>query len=131
MEVGAQYDRAVTKQVGISVYAAPAGEPALGPVAFMHRLSAMDNLAAPLGHHWQDATHVSFGVLTGGIFTRRVAFAYKNHRLGLRVGRCRRRIFDIRRPVYRGIDSHGGFQFSGQSRREKSKRNGKFSNAVS
>ena len=27
---------------------------------------------APLGHHWQDATHVSFGVLTAGIFTHDV-----------------------------------------------------------
>src|SRR5437763_1946915 len=56
----------------VSLYAAPSGEPALGPVAFMHRPSAMDNPAAPLGHHWQDATHVSFGVLTAGVFTRRV-----------------------------------------------------------
>jgi hypothetical protein len=29
----------------------------------------MDNLTAPLGHHWQDATHISFGVLTAGLFT--------------------------------------------------------------
>jgi hypothetical protein len=71
MELGATYERAVTKQFGLSVYVAPSGEPALGPVAFMHRPSAMDNPAAPLGHHWQDATHVSFGVLTAGIFTNR------------------------------------------------------------
>jgi hypothetical protein len=31
----------------------------------------MDNPAAPLAHHWQDATHVSFGVVTGGIYSRR------------------------------------------------------------
>jgi hypothetical protein len=54
-----------------SIYAAPSGEPALGPVAFMHRPSAMDNPAAPLTHHWQDATHVSFGVVTGGVYSRR------------------------------------------------------------
>ena len=41
-----------------------------GPVAFMHRPSAMDNPVAPLGHHWQDATHISFGVLTAGLFGR-------------------------------------------------------------
>ena len=69
MELGATYERAVTKTLGIELYAAPSGEPALGPVAFMHRPSAMDNPSAPLGHHWQDATHVSFGVLTAGIFT--------------------------------------------------------------
>jgi hypothetical protein len=42
------------------------GEPALGPPTFMHRLSAMDDPDAPLGHHWQDSTHVTFGVATLG-----------------------------------------------------------------
>jgi hypothetical protein len=69
MELGALYQRPVTKSLAWSVYAAPSGEPALSPVAFMHRPSAMDNPTAPIGHHWQDATHVSFGVLTTGIFT--------------------------------------------------------------
>jgi hypothetical protein len=70
MEVGATYERAVTESVGFSLYAAPSGEPALSPVAFMHRPSAMDLPFAPLGHHWQDATHVSFGVVTAGLFGR-------------------------------------------------------------
>jgi heavy metal-binding protein len=42
------------------------GEPALGPPTFMHRPSAMDDPDAPLGHHWQDSTHVTFGVATLG-----------------------------------------------------------------
>jgi hypothetical protein len=71
MELGALYQREFNKQVAWSIYAAPSGEPALGPVAFMHRPSAMDNPTAPLGHHWQDATHVSFGVITGGLLTKR------------------------------------------------------------
>jgi hypothetical protein len=25
---------------------------------------------SPLGHHWQDSTHISFGVLTAGLYTR-------------------------------------------------------------
>jgi hypothetical protein len=69
MELGALYQRPITKSLAWSVYAAPSGEPALSPVAFMHRPSAMDNPTAPIGHHWQDATHVSFGVLTAGVFT--------------------------------------------------------------
>jgi len=68
MELAVMYERALSSTLGVSLYAAPSGEPALGPVAFMHRPSAMDNLVAPLGHHWQDATHISFGVLTGGLF---------------------------------------------------------------
>ena len=69
MELGVLYQRPITKSLAWSLYAAPSGEPALGPVAFMHRPSAMDIPNAPIGHHWQDATHVSFGVLTAGIFT--------------------------------------------------------------
>jgi hypothetical protein len=70
MELGALYQRAATKTLGWSIYAAPSGEPALGPVAFMHRPSAMDNLPAPVGHHWQDATHIAFGVLTAALFAK-------------------------------------------------------------
>jgi hypothetical protein len=69
MELGVLYQREINKRLAWSIYAAPSGEPALGPVAFMHRPSAMDNPAAPLTHHWQDATHVSFGVLTGGVYS--------------------------------------------------------------
>ncbi|HVT38413.1 MAG TPA: hypothetical protein VHE78_05190 [Gemmatimonadaceae bacterium] len=71
MELGALYERAVASNLGLSLYVAPSGEPALGPVAFMHRPSAVDNPMAPIGHHWQDATHVSFGVATAGVFTTR------------------------------------------------------------
>ena len=70
MELGAIYERAVTSDVAWSLYVAPSGEPALGPVAFMHRPSAMDIPTANITHHWQDATHISFGVVTGGVFTR-------------------------------------------------------------
>lgn len=72
MELAALYQREINSRLALLLYAAPAGEPALGPVAFMHRPSAMDNPVAPLGHHWQDATHISFGVITGGIYTRSV-----------------------------------------------------------
>ncbi len=70
MELSALYLQPFTRSVGVELYAAPSGEPALGPVAFMHRPSAMDDPVAPIGHHWQDATHISFGVVTAGLFTR-------------------------------------------------------------
>jgi hypothetical protein len=69
MELAGVYEHALTDRVGYSLYAAPVGEPASGPVAFPHRPSAMYDPLAPLGHHWQDATHISFGVLTAGLFT--------------------------------------------------------------
>ncbi len=70
MELAAVYERPVARNLAISFYAAPVGEPALGPVAFPHRPSAAGDPLAPLSHHWQDATHISFGVLTAGVFTR-------------------------------------------------------------
>lgn len=70
MELSALYERPVTSGIGASLYAAVSGEPALGPVAYMHRPSAQNDPLAPLGHHWQDATHITFGVLTAGVFTR-------------------------------------------------------------
>lgn len=70
MELRALYLQPITRTIGVELYAAPSGEPALGPVAFMHRPSAMDDPVAPIGHHWQDATHISFGVVTAGLFTR-------------------------------------------------------------
>ncbi len=51
---------------GASVYAAPVGEPALGPAAFMHRASAQYQTLSPITHHWFDSTHISYGVLTAG-----------------------------------------------------------------
>ena len=48
------------------------GEPALGPPTFMHRLSAMDDPDTPIGHHWQDSTHITFGVATAGLQWRNV-----------------------------------------------------------
>jgi hypothetical protein len=54
------------------IYFGYPGEPALGPPTFMHRPSAMDDPDAPLGHHWQDSTHVTFGVATAGVAWRDV-----------------------------------------------------------
>lgn len=71
MELSALYQAHLTTQLGLELYAAPSGEPALGPVAYMHRPSALDNPVAPIGHHWQDATHITFGVLTTGIYGKR------------------------------------------------------------
>ncbi|HSS22046.1 MAG TPA: hypothetical protein VLL54_18400 [Pyrinomonadaceae bacterium] len=70
MELSAQYTLPLGERGTWFVYAGYPGEPALGPVAFMHRASASENPAAPLAHHLQDSTHISFGVVTAG-FTYR------------------------------------------------------------
>jgi hypothetical protein len=61
------YTHMLSPDADISLYAGYPGEPALGPVAFMHRISALNNPDAPLGHHWQDASHIVFGVGTLGL----------------------------------------------------------------
>jgi hypothetical protein len=67
MELAAVYSHPLSAATSVFFYAGYPGEPALGPPTFMHRFSGMDNPDAPLGHHWLDATHITFGVLTGGI----------------------------------------------------------------
>lgn len=66
-ELSVSYAWSFSKKADVFVYAAYPGEPALGPVAFMHRPSAMDNPDAPVSHHWIDATHITFGVATLGV----------------------------------------------------------------
>jgi len=69
-ELSMTYTVPLNQRVALQFYGAPVGEPALGPVTFMHRASAAELPAAPLGHHLQDSTHISAGVVTGGlIFT--------------------------------------------------------------
>ena len=68
MELSARYDAPLGRGLRWEIYGGPAAEPALGPVAFPHRVSAMPNPIAPLSHHWLDATHVLFGVVTGGVY---------------------------------------------------------------
>ncbi len=70
MELALRYAHALSDDLAVEVYLAAAGEPALGPVAFAHRFSAYDDPLAPLSHHWQDSTHISFGVITGALYTR-------------------------------------------------------------
>ncbi len=72
MELAALYERPVARNLALSFYVAAAGEPAVGPVAFPHRPSAADDPLAPISHHWQDGTHITFGVVTAGVFTRGV-----------------------------------------------------------
>ena len=71
MELSAMYDRPIGGDVRLQLYGGPAGEPALGPVAFPHRISAMPSPLAPITHHWFDATHITYGVVTGGVYGRR------------------------------------------------------------
>jgi hypothetical protein len=67
METAVMYARPIRRNLALFAYAAAVGEPALGPVAYIHRPSAANDPAAPLGHHWQDVSHVSYGVVTAGL----------------------------------------------------------------
>ena len=67
MEASASYSLRLSERSSAFLYAGLPGEPAFGPPAFMHRLSIMDSPEAPISHHWLDSTHISFGVVTGGL----------------------------------------------------------------
>src|SRR5205823_8489911 len=56
----------------LQAYFAPVGDPALGPVAFPHRASAMELPQAALGHHWQDSSHIANEVVTVGITHKKI-----------------------------------------------------------
>ena len=71
MELAAEYDRPLSGALRWQVYGGLAGEPALGPAAYPHRISAMPNPLAPISHHWLDATHITFGVVTAGVYNSR------------------------------------------------------------
>jgi hypothetical protein len=67
MQLAAIWRMPVTSSTGFTLAGGPVGEPALGPIAFMHRASAADNPTAPLGHHTFDSTHIAFGVVTAAV----------------------------------------------------------------
>jgi hypothetical protein len=66
MELAASYSVPLSDQASVFGYLAYPGEPALGPPVFMHRFSGQEIPEAPLGHHWLDSTHITFGVATLG-----------------------------------------------------------------
>jgi len=70
IELAALWESPLAANLAASLYVAAVGEPAVGPPAFQHRPSAQSDPFAPLGHHWQDATHTTYGALTAGIFSR-------------------------------------------------------------
>ena len=74
MELALLYDWKLAKDTLLSFYAAPVGDPAVGPEAFPHRVSASEDTLAPLGHHLQDSTHIADDVVTLGL-------AYKTARI--------------------------------------------------
>lgn len=72
MELAVDVDAPLAGDWRWQAYAGLSGEPAFGPGGYPHRPSAVTNPMAPIGHHWLDATHIAFGVVTAGVHTRTV-----------------------------------------------------------
>lgn len=72
MGLGFHYVRQLSTNTTLELYAAPVGDPALGPVAYPHRASAEELPQAPISHHWQDSTHISDDVVTAGLAYKKV-----------------------------------------------------------
>jgi hypothetical protein len=73
-ELSVSYSQALSQKADLFFYFGYPGEPALGPVAFMHRPSALADPDVPISHHWVDATHITFGVAT-------IGFRYANWKI--------------------------------------------------
>jgi hypothetical protein len=67
MEIAALYDLKLNEKILLSFYAAPVGDPAIGPTAYPHRASALEDPVGALGHHQQDSTHIAYDVATAGV----------------------------------------------------------------
>src|SRR5271163_3071763 len=67
MALGFHYTYGLGENTVVDAYFAPVGDPALGPVAYPHRDSAMELPEAPLSHHLQDSTHIADEVVTLGV----------------------------------------------------------------
>jgi hypothetical protein len=74
MELAVTYSMPLSADSSVFGYVGLPGEPALGPPAFMHRFSGVDNPEAPITHHWLDSTHITYGVTTLG-------YVYRNWKL--------------------------------------------------
>jgi hypothetical protein len=70
MELAALYDLKLNARTLLSFYLAPVGDPALGPTAYPHRASALENPVGTLGHHQEDSTHIADDVVTVGLTCR-------------------------------------------------------------
>src|SRR6516162_367086 len=67
MSLGFHYAHQLAEDTTLDLYFAPVGDPALGPVAYPHRTSAMELPQTPISHHWQDSTHIADDVVTVGL----------------------------------------------------------------
>jgi hypothetical protein len=74
MQLAASWRMSFGDKSSLTFAGGPAGEPTLGPVAFMHRASAAGLVLAPLGHHTFDSTHISYGVVTAAFERGPVTF---------------------------------------------------------
>ena len=76
MELAAEYAHPLTGNTIGYIYAAPFGDPSLGPVAYPHRASASEIPQAALSHHVQDSTHIAGSVLTIGAQSGMFGYAF-------------------------------------------------------
>ena len=67
MQLSAAWSLPLGDRTRFTIAGGPVGEPALGPVPFMHRASSAENPSAPLAHHIFDSTHIASGVILGRI----------------------------------------------------------------
>ena len=69
-ELAGAYQYRLGENTTFNLYAGLRGDPAIGPTAYPHRISASENPIAVMAHHYQDSTHISSNVVTAGVTHR-------------------------------------------------------------
>jgi hypothetical protein len=69
-ELSVRYARPLTPGAGLELFVAAVGEPAIGPVPYMHRASSAYDPIAPMSAHETNPAHASEGVATVGVVGR-------------------------------------------------------------
>lgn len=75
MELAVEYAHPLGGNTIGYLYAAPMGDPSLGPVAYPHRASASEMPQGALSHHVQDSTHIAGSVVTAGAQRGAIGFS--------------------------------------------------------
>ena len=71
MELAADYDRPLRGIAALADLCRTVGRAGARSGGFPHRVSAMSNPVAPISHHWLDSSHITFGLITTGVYGER------------------------------------------------------------
>ena len=70
MELGGEYDRPVRASLCWQLYAGLSGRAGFGTTRLCSSPVSDDDPVAPITHQWLDSSHITFGLITTGVYAR-------------------------------------------------------------